>query len=63
MEALTEEIYAYLDSLRESGIVNMYAASEYIEDEFIVAPNLARKFLREWMESFGQRRPQRGKRS
>lgn len=63
MESLTKEVYEFLDDLRESGVVNMYAAGEYIEDEFIMAPNLARKFLREWMESFGRPRPQNGKRS
>jgi len=45
----------FLDDLRESGIINMFGARPYIQDEF---PELSKTEVEEvhnyWMESFGK---------
>lgn len=47
-----KEFFEYLDDLRISGIVNMYAATPYIEEEFDVKMPVAREILTLWMETF-----------
>ena len=45
----------YLDSLRESGITNMFGAAPYLQPAF---PELSikesREILSEWMRTFGE---------
>lgn len=57
-EIVTDEYLDYLDSLRESGITNMFGAGPYLTNAF---PELdkddARKVLSYWMRSFGERHP------
>lgn len=50
-----DEVNAYLDMLRESGVTNMFGAGSYIEEEFDVDKRTARKFLTTWMETFSSR--------
>lgn len=52
-----ENVFTYLDALRESGITNMFGASPYIEDKFGVSGKEARRLLLEWMETFDKRHP------
>lgn len=52
-----EEIFAYLDALRESGVTNMFGAAPYIEDMFELNRQAARSMLMEWMETFDKRHP------
>lgn len=47
-----EEMYMYLDYLRESGVTNMFGAGEYLEDEFNITAEEARTVLVHWMEDF-----------
>ena len=48
----------YLDDLRESGVTNMFGASEYLERTFSeLDRNDAHDILGYWMESFGERHP------
>ena len=44
----------FLDELRDSGTTNMYGASEYIENEFVVSKKESRAILGYWMETFGK---------
>lgn len=53
-----EEVFAFLDLLRESGETNMYGAGPYVEDTFGCDRRDARKLVIEWMETFSQRHPQ-----
>jgi hypothetical protein len=54
----TLDIYFdYLDGLRESGVVNMYGASEYLQRDWDLSRTEAREVLKEWMESFATRHP------
>ena len=48
--------YDYLDALRETGAINMFGASVYIEKEFNVDHKLAISILSDWMQTFSKRR-------
>lgn len=52
-----EDVFTYLDALRESGITNMWGAAPYIEAQFGVSRKEAIKLLGEWMETFDKRHP------
>ena len=43
--------FEYLDDLRESGIVNMFWAGEFLEDAFGLGQQEAQRILIEWMKS------------
>jgi hypothetical protein len=49
---LKNEVFLYLDELRQSGKTNMYGAVNYIEKDFEVDKNIAIRFLSEWMENY-----------
>lgn len=49
-----EEHLTFLDDLRDSGVVNMFGAGEYIVYEFNVDKATARQVLAYWMKTFGQ---------
>lgn len=48
-----EEVYIFLDGLRESGVTNMFGAGSYIEDELGYDKSESRSLLSSWMETFG----------
>jgi len=50
-----EEMFVYLDNLRESGVTNMCGAGAYLEVAFDLDKTEARKVLTEWMKTFGER--------
>jgi len=52
------EVFEFLDDLRDSGVTNMFGASPYIVDMFEVEPKEARELLTKWMETFSERHPQ-----
>jgi len=54
-EVVTEEHLTYLDSLRDSGVTNMFGAGRYLEVEFELDRRDARKVLVYWMETYSQR--------
>ena len=47
----------YLDSLRESGITNMFGAAPYLASSFGLSKQDARVVLAYWMKSYGERHP------
>lgn len=50
---LREEVFDFLDDLRESGATNMFGAAPYIMDFFPeLSKREAREYLKEWMETF-----------
>lgn len=53
-ESERQEIFEYLDELREIGTVNMYGAAPYVQDKFGLSKKEARTILLEWMENFGK---------
>jgi len=49
------EMFDYLDNLRESGVVNMFGATPYVQEAFDLTKSEARVILKEWMETYGKR--------
>ena len=47
----------YLDTLRESGVANMFGASPYLQHEFGLDRKDAKTILLYWMQSFEERHP------
>ena len=56
-EQIKQEVFQYLDDLRESGATNMFGARPYVEAEFNMPGSLAGKLVSEWMETFSERHP------
>ena len=48
-------MFDYLDNLRESGVVNMFGATPYVQEAFDLTKAEARAILKEWMETYGKR--------
>lgn len=42
----------YLESLRQSGVTNMFGAGVYLENEFGLSKKDARQVLLDWMQSY-----------
>ena len=51
-----ENVFAYLDQLRESGKINMFGAAPYIQDMFEYSRAEAREILFQWMETYAERK-------
>jgi predicted aconitase len=51
-KVMKEDYFQFLDTLRESGITNMFGATPYLIDEFGLSKSEARDILVSWMESF-----------
>ena len=54
-DEISNEVYLYLEELRESGLTNMFGAVPYIEDSFQVNKSLAKKLLDTWIENHDTR--------
>lgn len=52
---MQEKINVYLDAVRKSGAINMFGAAPYIAETFGVNKEEARKYLKNWMDTFEQR--------
>ena len=52
-EYVTEDHLLYLDELRDSAVVNMFGATEYIISLFDVDKTTARNILMYWMKTYG----------
>ncbi len=48
----TEDVFTFLNVLRESGETNMFGAGPWIMKEFDVDHTIASRLLGEWMEQF-----------
>ena len=51
-----DEHLEYLDGLRDSGVTNMFGAGRYLQAEFGMDRDTARKVLLYWMETFEERK-------
>ena len=52
-----EEVFRFLDGVRESGKINMFGTRPLIEDEFGTDSRTSKELLLEWMKI--ERRPQK----
>ena len=55
LEIVKDEHLTYLDTLKESGVTNMFGAGAYIEDKFGLKPIESSNVLAYWMASFDER--------
>lgn len=51
-ETIRQEVKVYLNELRRSGVTNMYGAAPYVENEFDMDKQTARKYVVDWMGNF-----------
>ena len=49
---MNNEYYGYLNALRDSGVVNMFGAGAYLQDQFGLSKSEARTILIAWMEQY-----------
>ena len=49
-----QEYFEFLDSLRESGEINMFGAPSVLQDMFDLSKYEARDIVAEWMKQFGK---------
>lgn len=54
-DPFTQDIFEYLDDLRESGVTNMFGAASYIQRDWGLSAPDARGFLTAWMKTFSDR--------
>lgn len=47
-----QEVLEYLNTLRDSGVTNMFGATPYIEDEFELNMKESKRLLLLWMKNF-----------
>jgi hypothetical protein len=50
-----EDIFAFLDNVRESGSINMFGAAPVLQEVFGLDRRDARDMLLEWMDTFAER--------
>jgi len=50
-----DEVFDFLDTLRESGVVNMYGARPFLQETFHFDKEQAAGWLTKWVESCGRR--------
>lgn len=55
MQVNKNEVFRFLDSVRENGSINMCGAAPYIQESFDVNRREAKHLLLEWMNTFGER--------
>ena len=49
-----DEVYLYLEQLKESGETNMFGAGAYLEKHFKLPKIEAREYLADWMKQYNQ---------
>ena len=49
-----QEVFEYLNDLRESGATNMFGAPPYVEREFSISKSESRKIVSLWMNNFSE---------
>jgi hypothetical protein len=58
MDEDREEMFEFLDDLRNTGSVNMFEAAPYLQAAFMLNRREARKVMTEWMGTFAERHGQ-----
>ena len=52
-----QEVFQFLDDLRDSGVTNMFGARPYVEEEFPELGKESSTYLSKWMSTFEDRHP------
>jgi len=53
-EHMRNEVYLYLEQLKESGETNMFGAGVYLKNHFKLPKHEARKYLSDWMNQYNK---------
>jgi hypothetical protein len=56
---MLDEMMGYLDTVRETGAVNMFGAAPWLADAYDLPIKEARVVLKHWMDTYGERHPQK----
>tara|TARA_R100001244_G_C5107288_1_gene120270 strand:- start:147 stop:356 length:210 start_codon:yes stop_codon:yes gene_type:complete len=51
-DEIKEDVFEYLEELRESGETNMFGATTYVMETFEISKVMAIKFVSAWMETY-----------
>jgi len=54
-EELKEQVFRFLDVIRESGSMNMFGSGPVVQEAFDVDRHQAKELVLEWMETFATR--------
>lgn len=54
-DEISNEVFLYLEELRESGEINMYESPRYVAETFDVSKSMARKLVTTWMENYKEK--------
>ena len=46
------EVFLYLEAVRESGKINMFEAATFIQEEFECSKSMSKRYLSSWMKSY-----------
>jgi len=47
-----DQVFAFLDALRDSGKVNMFGAGPYVQEAFDFSRQQAKQYVLAWMKSY-----------
>lgn len=47
-----DEMFEYLDTLRDTGVTNMFGAGQYLQQAFDIDRREAKNILLEWMKTY-----------
>ena len=50
-DRMADEVFPYLDALKEDGSINMLESPKFIMEEFGISKYTARSLVRSWMDS------------
>lgn len=50
-----EEMFEYLDTLRETGVTNMFGAAPYLQQAYGIDKHEAKAVLLDWMKNYAVR--------
>lgn len=52
---MKEQYFNFLDSLRDSGVTNMFGAGPYLQEVYGLSRHEARDIVLEWMQTYSER--------
>ena len=55
-DEISNEVFLYLEELRESGVTNMFGPHQYVMEDFEISKPLAIKLVKTWMDSYNEER-------
>ena len=54
IESMKNEVFLYLEQLKESGETNMFGAVPYLQQHFELDKKTAREWLLKWIKSYNK---------